>query len=202
MVEGVVEVVLHHGLKAVAENELTLQTHACLEAELPQPIELSAEHAARSDLQGRPVGLDGLAVNQREAGHVGQDAQCGQVGDHAEVLKAFVPAREVETAKGVHAHVGGQDVGAGFRHVEPVGDPVEEYPGAEPLALETPHHVGDANHDCGDVLTIHRGPEFLGGNETGEPGQLVALVSLLAAHQTTSSAREACVAVLPRAGMR
>jgi hypothetical protein len=116
LVEGVVEVVEGHGLKApvsgrvcleraaLAEHELTLQADADLQSEGRELAELRAEHVAWGELDE----LDELAalvgdvgVDEDGARQVRQDADGVVAGDDGQVAVPVVPAGEVEALQGV-----------------------------------------------------------------------------------------------------
>ncbi|WP_190169491.1 hypothetical protein [Streptomyces mirabilis] len=119
MVEGVVEVVEGHGLKApvsgrvcleraaLAEHELTLQADADLQSEGRELAELRAEHVAWGELDELDE-LDELAalvgdvgVDEDGARQVRQDADGVVAGDDGQVAVPGVPAGEVEALQGV-----------------------------------------------------------------------------------------------------
>ncbi|MEV4452040.1 hypothetical protein [Streptomyces mirabilis] len=210
MVEGVVEVVEGHGLKApvsgrvclewaaLVEHGLALQADADLQSEGRELVELRAEHVAWGDLDELAALVGDVGVDEDGARQVRQDADGVVAGDDGQVAVPVVPAGEVEALQGGHVHVGGQDVGAGLRLGR---HPVQEDGGAETLALEPSHHVRDGEHHRGDLSAVHGGAELVGGEKPRPVWRLAGPLDRLVAHHTTSPARAVFSASLPRVGI-
>lgn len=138
------------GLVAVLEDD-ELQLGADLGGEtVPgQALQLAAQDLARRGDHGRSVVPGQVGDEHGGTGVPRHAAQGRQVGAHGEVAVAALPGGHGVPVDGVHVRVDGEEVVAALGAV--LEDLVEEEPGGEPLALETPLHVGEGQDDSVDL---------------------------------------------------
>jgi len=148
-------------VRRVVHDELELGAGERGEPERRGPVRLCAQDRARRHADGRAVLEGEVALDQRRARPVREAPDRGQVELEHHVAVPGLPRRDLVPVDGVHLHVDGQQVVAALGAVPEDG--VEEEPSVDELALQTPLHVGEAQHDGVDLVAQDGRPQLLDG---------------------------------------
>ena len=148
--------------------ELELGADHRREAERLRPLDLRAKHLARRGSDRRAVVPADVAEDERGRLEPGNAPQRRQVGRHAEVAVAPLPARERVAGDGIHLHLQREQVVAALDRVARV-DLVDEELALQALAHQPSLHVGEGDDDGVDRARLHVRPQLVEAEHEGDP---------------------------------